>query len=526
MTDDRVSRLPSLDAADIAVPEAGELIVVMMESTIGTPWWQQLLAEELDAPDLALGPLPSRGVVVFCAVEDPTCTESVRWLAWPFGIGSRYLARKKLEPRFGVIAALNRIIHEGAEHALLRKLQYRAQGAYRQRVGHVASTDTPLAGFRIDEVRDILSAAGGKPAGDEAQVFGGRNLVFRTEVDNLLSTVIVESSLAIASYRDDRYKRHFGFIDNFIQIDDDSLGDELTDALEEDIVNARDTVDFVYPDDLVDFNDERAVEFILFPKEHVSSASRKVLTIDSVRHLVSKLGAEALETELRFLDGNHELLGRAELLECLSAEIQLDDERYYLGDGNFYHVQGEFIDRIDTNLESVPSCEIEFPLYEGEREDEWIRRAAEHATLGVLDGKLISLSGRSSFEATDLIHRNGSLIHVKRKGRSSALSYLFVQASISSQMLSEVPDAAVELRALVRSHVPAEIQEECLDALKALDESRSNLDVVLAILGDWDRKSIRSLPLIAKLELDATVRAIGQRGFHPQIALVPLGSRA
>jgi hypothetical protein len=60
-------------------------------------------------------------------------------------------------------------------------------------------------------------------------------------------------------------------------------------------------------------------------------------------------------------------------------------------------------------------------------ECEWNRSVAANqpADFVSLDTELVRLDGESPFEGADLVHRSGALVHVKRKGRSSALSYLF-----------------------------------------------------------------------------------------------------
>lgn len=90
-------------------------------------------------------------------------------------------------------------------------------------------------------------------------------------------------------------------------------------------------------------------------------------------------------------------------------------------------------------------------------------------------------------------------------------------------MLGE-PDVVADLRAMIDEHAPAQIRASITTALGALDQTRPDLPVVLAILGDWKDKSVSSLPLIAKIELRATVRTIEQLGFRPQIALVQLAT--
>lgn len=516
-------RLESLDELSALEPAAGDVIVITVSSFFATPWWQEFLATELELADFTVGSLPSRGAVVFCAAQDPANGEVIRWVAWTFGTGARSLRRTALEPRFGVISALNRIIGDGSEPALLRRLQYSQQGAYRQRTAHVAFDDTPLGGFRMDRVRDLLSAVGGKPSDDDAQVFGGRNLAFRTDV-TALETLRDESTAVLRTYRDERYKEHFSFIDDYIAVEDSELIARLDEALFEAIEQGSEAVDVALPDDLVDFSDDRTMEYILLPGERLAIASRTVLTVDRIRSAVSGDGA-GIETELRFADADHNLVGHATIRECLSAELNVDGERHFLADGTYYHVRTEFIDAVDDALDSIPEWEIDLPTYGGGSEPAWIEKVANSGGFAVLDRWLIRLPGRTPVEAADLVHSSGALIHAKRKGRSSALSYLFVQASASSQLLSESPEAVDQFRSKVGDVAPEAIKTSVATALAALDQGRSGLKVVLAILGDWHRRDVCNLPLVAKLELRATVQAIEQRGFEPNLALVPLDSR-
>lgn len=515
--------LESLDELNVVEPATGLVIVVTVSSVIATPWWQEFLATELKLTNFAVGPLPSKGAVVFCATEDPANRGTIRWVAWTFGTGSRSLRRTALEPRFGVISALNRIIGDGSEHALLRRLQYSQPGAYRQRTGHVAFGDIPLGGFRMDRVRDLLAAVGGKTPDDDTQVFGGRNLAFRTDVSDV-DALRDEATAVIKLYRDEGYKEHFSFIDDYMAVEDSQLVTLLDEALVHEIVEGNEVVDVALPDDLVDFSDDRTMEYVLLPGERLASASRTVLTVDRIRSAISA-DDTGIEMELRFADAEHDVLGHASLRECLAAELTVEDERYSLADGTYYHLRSEFIDAVDEALVSIPSWETDLPTYGGGTERAWIEKVGDLGDFAVVDGWLIRLAGRTPVEAADLVHSSGALIHAKRKSRSSSLSYLFVQASGSSQLLRESPEAVDIFRSQVAEVAPKAIRVSVAEALAALDRGRSGLKVVLAILGDWHQRGVRNLPLVAKLEMRAAVQTIEQRGFEPRLALVPLDSR-
>lgn len=517
-------RVESLnDFGETGDTPADDMLVVLVSSFAAPPWWQELLEDELPIENFALPPIPSKGALIFCATEDPAQAGRTRWVVWTFGNAWRCLDRKALEPRFGVISALNRIIGDESQYPLLRRLQYSQQGAYRQRTGHVAFEDTPLTGFRMDQVRDLLGAVGGTPSDGEAQVFGARNLTFRTDVDDL-STLSEQASVVLADYRSDAYKQDFSFIDDYIPVEDPHLTEDLDNATKQAALQSSDRVDLALPLDIEDFSDDRAIELILLPGEHLSTAARTVLTLDRIARGMAEEELE-LDSELRFADSSGNLLGRAPLKDCLSADLSLENERFVLADGAYYQVRDEFIDAVDDELEGIGHWAHHFPRYAGGSERAWLEQAAQVGEYTLLDGWVVKLPGRTSVEAADLVHSSGALVHAKRKGRSSALSYLFVQASASSQLLSEYPEAVAQFRSKVEEAAPDLIKDSTVEALEALEGNRPGLEVVLAILGDWNGKDVTNLPLVAKLDLRASVQSVQQRGFQPCLALVNLKSR-
>ena len=89
--------------------------------------WQSMVAmweEGVDpaANDFAIEERQDRGAVFFFNVGNPP-----QWIAWSFGRAWRYLLRSKLNPRFGVIAALNDLT-AAEDEAVFRKLQVRQIG--------------------------------------------------------------------------------------------------------------------------------------------------------------------------------------------------------------------------------------------------------------------------------------------------------------------------------------------------------------------------------------------------------------
>jgi hypothetical protein len=57
------------------------------------------------------------GAMVLCAVTDPA-DGTRRWVVWTFGSGSRALRKGVIDPHFGLLIALNRIVGDVAEEEL------------------------------------------------------------------------------------------------------------------------------------------------------------------------------------------------------------------------------------------------------------------------------------------------------------------------------------------------------------------------------------------------------------------------
>ena len=182
------------------------------------------------------------------------------------------LSKKTVDPRFGLVAALN-LIAEAAGDQALRQVQFRHQGAYRQQTSHRAARDTPLAGFQFERFTDMVSGVGG-PSGDDrgTAVYGARSLRSREEI-LAPSDLSALADRRMRSYRANSYEGPFGFVDDYVLVEDENQRDELRTAVVDLILAGSDRVDVFLPDDLVAFEDERAIQYIVFPRELTRSAS-------------------------------------------------------------------------------------------------------------------------------------------------------------------------------------------------------------------------------------------------------------
>lgn|GEM_PF-6471556 len=521
---ENLTELEDLDLLDAG--QDGDIAVAILDRPSSPAPWQVFVRESFNLPGFGSAGR-ALGAVAYCAVADQD--GELRWVAFTFGSASHSVRRHAAEPRFGLIVALNRIVSEDegeADAGRLRQANFRMRGPYTQQATHRAARDTPIDAFRMDRFVDVLTAVGGANASDpRSQVYGARALK-TTETLGGAGALAELAFGAVADYRRDDYRRGFGFIDNMVPVEDPDLNAALQALLFDDIVGEADNVDVLLPDDLVGYEDERAIRFIALPHEQARRASNTVLTV----HTASVIARDhSLDAELRFLDADRVVITTASLLDCLAAELVRDDRHFVLYDGDFYAVDEGFLDRLRQAVDSLQMTATPLPPYDGTTEGTWNLAVAtgEPNRFICLDGTLIRVHRETGFEPCDILVTDGTLIHAKRKSRSSSLSHLFTQAQRSCEMLNQVPDARDALRDLIDKHAGTETAKAHAIASVGRYEDRAPcVEVVFALLGDWQGRTLHNLPLLARLSLVNAAASIQRLGFAPTVALVPLEFRA
>jgi uncharacterized protein (TIGR04141 family) len=217
------------------------------------------------------------------------------------------------------------------------------------------------------------------------------------------------------------------------------------------------------PDDLIQTGDDRSIRYILFPRERRSGQGNVTLAMMAIGRLLRQMGdgdaaRAGLDADLRFLDESGELIGTATVLECISATLKRDGAEFIAYDGDFYAVNHSFVSRIDAELSKIPVSELRYPPYGGETEPDYNKAAARDfpEEFVLLDRALIELPGEHGIEGADLVCSSGALIHVKRKGKSSVLSRLFLQVANSCELLRRSTPAWQQLPQLIRKRTASD----------------------------------------------------------------------
>jgi uncharacterized protein (TIGR04141 family) len=538
--------LIELEAAEELLQAAvsGDMIVMFFRQPKAPPQWQVFFAQNFGTEAQALS--NSEGGIIFCAVKEAfPINPGIRWIAWSFGLGSRILSRSASDPRFGLLAALNMLVKtpksddmpiEAGETlrqkpAQFRDLCYRTTAPYFQQTGHHAARDIPMEGFRIDRSADLVAAIGGRAQDFSLarSVLGGRSFRFRADVDDV-DTLHDYSCKIVEASRLEHYRDTLPWIDNIKFVEDRELIQALRTKLVELLIRqpVPVNVDAILPDDLIEAEETRTIQYILFPQERLSNAATQNMSIDRIALHVRKnendrSPTKSLDNTLRFADEASNQIGTATVLECICAEMELDTRLYMAYDGDFYRVDPTFVQAIDQEIAELPHTGITFPCYRGGTEPAYLERIRRDspADFVVLDRALIRVEGEAGIEASDLVTPAGAMIHMKRKGKSSTLSHLFLQASNSCELLRRSMLARQQLADLVRRRCA---NKELADAINAqhaeLLPHRGEIEVVFAFLGMWRDRTIISLPLFSRISLLHESKRMKSLGFRPSVALI------
>jgi uncharacterized protein (TIGR04141 family) len=150
--------------------------------------------------------------------------------------------------------------------------------------------------------------------------------------------------------------------------------------------------------------------------------------------------------------GSAEPAARWSLYQCLVSEQRVGGDLFVLIEGRWFEVADTLVKQVDAAITALPTTTVALPPgIPGESEADYNQRAAlAAADLTLLDRQLVAPSGANSrLEFCDLLSTDGSVVHVKRKTRSSTLSHLFAQGHVSAEALVD-GDLRDQVRAAIQ----------------------------------------------------------------------------
>ena len=252
------------------------------------------------------------------------------------------------------------------------------------------------------------------------------------------------------------------------------------------------------------FDDLRITDLVTVPRRRL-----KGLTANTIKNWpIYQYDLETQQTYFRW-----------DAYRCIVAEVELDEKTYVLSSGQWREVSEELKQTVESYFEThdlaldavfLPADVSIYSEQRGEnREDVYNVAAAEGSDgLYLMDKAKIEIAGKRIYEVCDLLHRDKSIIHVKRYSSGAAsISHLFTQGKFYAHAFSTDQKCRSGMCAWI------EADESATNAAKAkadfhaiIPEKNNDLDekdytVVFCVLHSENEFSIAALPFMSRYEL-------------------------
>lgn len=442
-----------------------------------------------------------------------------RTYALTFGYGRSFLDQAKIERRFGLKVALNLI-----DERQIRSLDTKKFDEMVVSTNTQTSRTTELPTFGVDILRDILRAVTGVApestgykslSGADALVLGVDKPV--TDLPALLRDVY-------SHYTATKYQASFGWVDQLAEVKDPVLVDALDGQLVDQLKLAdTSTTHMAMPENL-DWEDIE--HFLIVPTR------KKIYDEPDLDEYLAQKATDAANLSVALLKRRKVSVKflrstdpdtRWSVYQSLVSEQRLNGLLYVLIEGRGFAVADSLVNQVDTAIAAIPLASVTLPDgLPGEPEGDYnARAAAASADLTLLDKKLVAPNGATTLiEFCDLLSSDGSLVHVKRKTRSSTLSHLFAQGHVSAEALVD-GSLRDQVRSAIQSAAGSTDATSWLDVVppSTAGVDRDKVTITYAVIANSKAIGVEWLPFFSRLTLMQTVRDLNRLGFT-KVALV------
>lgn len=505
------------DAYETIDIPGGEAKLYIWTSRARSPRWEGFLRTGWDVD------LPTREPVGGLVIVKVRINRRDHYFGIPFGSTGRFiLDQAAIERSFGLRTALNLMYprslgssEEDATRVLGLDAKRRGRDVMRSRVQ--SSSETTFETFGVDQLRDVVDAATGRPV--DTSTWGHRI----TGSDGLTCTV-EEAVHGLGdvcrrieeAHQQDDYRARFAWIDDVQPVNDPELFNKLQVEIIELIrAGAMDDLELA-PPEIVDWTQ---VNVFRYHTDGHQNVKHRQLRLSDYRRALKRTGQlEDLNLPLlrngfiKALDTNGDLVHQWSAWNALVGTVKIGSATYILENGEFFTVAPDFLAELDASIDHLeagntplPSCGVN--VLEGPY------NSAAAAELGILlmDKETVSIPSKTTeIEVSDLLTPTRELIHVKREFGARDLSHLFSQGTTSAELIHDDQD--------FRSHVQKKVIELAGDTTYAFFDdagiSPPSFRVTYAVIGNWKgQTSSERLSFFSKVNLRRAATDLKRRGF-------------
>jgi uncharacterized protein (TIGR04141 family) len=484
------------------------------------PAWVSFVTPLLATPPQSILASSASGLLILKA--------SSRFFAITFGYGRGFLDLSRIEHRFGLRVALNRI-----DPSAIRSLDTKTFEDMVVSKNTQVSRSSELPTFGVDISRDTLRAVTGEPRDTTLakRLSGSDALVLNADIASTGLPGLCDELLV--AYRENTYQENFAWIDHLGLVEHAAVRQSLDELLVEQL-RAGDTssTHMAMPEaigwediDAFKISGTRGVEYDdLDLDEYLAElgSRRADLTIEKLK---------ARPVSVRF-SRSTDFDRRWTLYHCLISEQRLNSNFYVLIEGRWFSVSDSLVSEVDTFAASIsPGSLALLEAHQGEAERDYNKRLADldESQFLLLDAQVKRPGGAASgIELCDVLAANGELVHVKRKSRSSTLSHLFAQGIVSATTFLQDGFFRDEIRTVIERTASSKSIAQWLSLVPDSGQrvDRSKYSVSYVVITTSSRPGNDWLPFFSKLNLMQSGRQLSNMGFALHLNRVNVAKRA
>jgi len=407
------------------MPFAGKAYVQVNKSS--KPKWESFLGGAFRTSTLKLVNQSSSFILLV--------KKQKRIFAVTFGYGFQAIDPAKIETRFGLMVAANWLTKvNGVETNVIDRISSNKK--------FYLGEGSDFAEFALNPQIDFIRRMEGKlPENNTATKISGCDsccINFKGDVDGL-GAVCTE---LLDYYTGTNYKELFGFLDNLQPL---SRHDPRLPTLEQELLERVQAKSF----------EKISIAFPEIPNEevldHYKVSSRvamdmEELTLEGIYEFIDQPNVTADPAKIFVVgigDNDAAVTRRRCLRDYLAAEFEQGEETFIFCNGEWFQAETNYVNKVRAEVAALTDLtdELELaPIRNKEPEGQYNERVAATNDLLNMDKDNFKIGGaHDKIEVCDLLSKDCELICVKKMQKSSSMSHLFSQGSVSATLLRSEP---------------------------------------------------------------------------------------
>jgi uncharacterized protein (TIGR04141 family) len=363
--------------------------------------------------------------------------------ALAFGSGFHAIDPARIERGFGVRVTANAIAADRIKSADTRGLN--RDGRSSKVILPVASA---LGDLGIDPTEEwVRRLSGAATAADFATTAAGADSLRLSIKDFKLTRLESKLKQIDVYWKSKEYKRQFGFLDYFVQLDRrDPLVAELDAELTDLVLSESSDVYFAAPEpfeqldvDMYRIRFRKQFELDELSQEAVYGALAELSLPDD--DALRRVAVDALNVDGELIDKSYKLY------DYVQAELVKEDSRYVLSAGIWFRVAASYVEQVNKFVAGIEDVtdDLQLPKWSKSPKDQskyldegkYNEALAASSGYVLMDKDNLHLGSYRKIEICDLLTAKKQMLCVKRATRSSTLSHLFAQGSVSVALMHE-----------------------------------------------------------------------------------------